>query len=322
MGSTRNQSWKQSLAARIAGAAALARGRARPFLLVFVLVVGFVAGAFYVRHRWPETVAGRHSLTAEQLVVTPQPRWIHGDVKAEVIRDAQLSEMDLFDRNLTSRIADAFAVHTWVAEVKRVSKHAGGGIEVRLVYRRPMAMVEVVAGGRPGLLPVDEQGVLLPPEDFSPNQARDYLRIAVADSKPAGPVGTSWGDPRVIGAARIAAAWRDANWKKLGLYRIEVEPGTSPSRREASYSYAIYTKQGRRILWGRAPGEENAGEATASQKVARLQQHVKEAGALDQQPAGDLDLRDAQALHVLPRTARLQAPVGVRSPVRALPAEK
>lgn len=323
MGSSRNQSWMQRLGGRLAGGAALLQGPARPFVLVAVVVLATVGGALFIRHRWPE-ILPKQTLTASAIMVTPQPKWIHGDIKADVIRDAHLTQLNASDPELTGRIAAAFAAHTWVAEVRRVSKHAGPSVQVQLVYRRPIAMVEVIAGGRAGLLPVDGQGVLLPPEDFSPNQAPDYLRIAAVGSKPAGPVGTSWGDPRVLGAARIAAAWhehdateRDSNdapsgdsaidlptWKQIALYRIQAEGPPPRPGRKASVGYALVTRQGRQVRWGHAPGEETPGEASASQKIARLIAHVQQQGPLDKQPAGEIDLRDAQSLHVVSRTAR------------------
>jgi len=322
MGSSRNQSWMRKLGGRLAGSAALLRGPARPFVLVAAVVLATVGGALFIRHRWPEMLP-QQALTASAIMVTPQPKWIHGDVKADVIRDAQLTQLDASDPDLTSRIAAAFAAHTWVAEVRRVSKHAGPSVQVQLVYRRPIAMVEVIAGGRAGLLPVDGQGVLLPPEDFSPNQAPNYLRIAAPGSKPAGPVGTSWGDPRVLGAARIAAAWnqhdaadRDLGeapsgdsegefpaWKQIALYRIQAEGPPPLPGRKAPVSYALVTRLGRHVRWGHAPGEETPGEASTSQKIARLIAHVQQKGPLDKQPAGEIDLRDAQSLRVVSRTA-------------------
>jgi hypothetical protein len=323
MGSSRKQSWMQKLGRRLAGGAALLRGPARPFVLVAAVVLAILGGALLIRHRWPEMLP-KQALTASAIMVTPQPKWIHGDVKADVIRDAHLTQLDASDPELTSRMAAAFAAHTWVAEVRRVSKHAGPLVQVQLAYRRPVAMVEVVAGGRAGLLPVDGHGVLLPPEDFSPNQAPNYLRIVAAGSKPAGPVGTSWGDPRVLGAARIAAAWNEhdaadgdsgeatpgdsqggiAAWKPIGLYRIQAEGPPPQPGRQAPVSYALVTRQGRHVRWGHAPGEETPGEASASQKIARLIAHVQQQGPLDGQPAGEIDLRDAQSLRVVSRTAR------------------
>ena len=149
--------------------------------------------------------------------MTPLPPWIHTDLKAEVLRDASLDgPLSLLDKELTVRVAHAFALHPWVAKVQRVSKRSPAGVQVDLDYRRPVAMVEVPG---PALLPVDGEGVLLPTADFSPQDARQYPRIAEIKTSPLGPVGTRWGDTHVTGGARIAAALLD-DWQALKLHQV------------------------------------------------------------------------------------------------------
>src|SRR5690606_35287460 len=108
-------------------------------------------------------------------------------------------------------------------------------------------------------------GVLLPPEDFSSNQVKKYLRLAVGPAQPQGPVGTPWGDARIEAGAQIAASLGDL-WQKLQLYRIVSvsEPGTT------SPAFVIVTRDGAKVIWGHAPGQEASGEASASEKVAFL----------------------------------------------------
>ena len=112
-------------------------------------------------------------------------------MKADVIADGGLKELNLLDPQVTVRVAQAFATHSWVKTVRRVRKHHPARIQVDLEYRRPAAMVEVDLAGEKGLLPVDETGVLLPPSDFSPDQAKEYPRIGIGHTTPAGPVGSS-----------------------------------------------------------------------------------------------------------------------------------
>lgn len=296
MGSTRNKSsWRKSAGSALARLARLAQGGRHPGVLVAVLAVATIVGAFYVRHRWPELLASQQvvPITAEAFHVTPPPEWIHADVAAEVIRATHLTELNLFDHNLTSRVADAFAGHAWVAEVRRVSKQAGPRIDVELVYRRPVAMVEAVTSGEFVLVPIDEQSVLLPTESFLGSheaEARNYLRIAIPQSPPAGPLGTAWGDTRVLGAARIAAAWQGEAWQSIGLYRIEVARDSSAGASGAKSNYVLYTRGGRRIFWGHAPGDETAGEPSAAEKIASLTAHVQASGPLDEHGTGDIDL--------------------------------
>ena len=175
----------------------------RRLFVVLLLAAGLTGGAYYGWQRvGPQVTQGsEYLLEPDQIEITPPPPWIRSDVRGETIRDGGLSGLSILDRELTVKIARAFSMHTWVEDVRRVRKEHPARVVVDLAYRRPVAMVEVTMNDRPGLLPVDVNGVLLPPGDFSAEQARDYLRVSLADATPAGPVGTPWGDPRVDGAA-------------------------------------------------------------------------------------------------------------------------
>ncbi len=307
MKAAKRNSWKDAIVSPIARIAKLLGGSNRSFVAGVILLAACVIGALVAWNKWGAVIVSsdRYTLSAENIEVTPQPPWIHADVKAEVIRDGSLNSLQILDEQVTVKVAGAFSVHNWVANVKRVSKHYGPKILVDLEYRRPVAMVEVTTDGGRGLLPVDAAGVLLPPDDFSPTEVRDFLRITVGDSVPAGPVGTSWGDERVAGAAKIAAAW-GSQWQPIELYRIAaVTDGASRSRLVPTYE--LYTRQGIRVIWGRAPGQETSGEATSTQKIARLVQYVEQHGALDSQAAvAAIDLRDSRDISVTPRTAGLE----------------
>jgi hypothetical protein len=188
------------------------------------------------------------------------------------------------DDDLTVRLAGAFAAHPWVARVDRVSKHFPSGVDVAVAYRVPVAMVEVQNGQ--GVLPVDEQGVVLPTRDdagqpnFSSEEAERYPRIAEIHTMPAGPVGTRWGDASVVGAAQIAAALAD-HWKPLGLARI-IPVERKPARAGVEYTSALVTRSGTVVFWGRAPGTDVGGEVPAAEKIAQLSRYAKQNdGSLD-----------------------------------------
>ncbi|QDU94940.1 cell division protein FtsQ/DivIB [Lignipirellula cremea] len=262
------------------------------------LVIGFACGmAAYGWSKLSDRILGhgRFVLRPAMIESTPQPKWIHGDVKAQVFDKAELAGVSMLDPQAAVKVNNAFALHTWVAEVKEVRKYAGPRIVVDLVYRRPTAMVEVLdLHGERGLLPVDDHGVLLPPEDFSPTKALEFPRIAIDYTQPAGGVGAGWGDPRVASAAAVAAALLD-DWSALKLYRVRSMAGSS-ARSSDTPQFDIVTREGALLIWGRPPGRETAGEATASQKVERLKAYVAKHGPLDQQLPLELDLRDASAL--------------------------
>jgi len=262
--------------------------RQRAFRLgfpVFLLVAGLVGGAYYGWQRvGPQIAQGpEYVLETEQIAITPPPPWIRADIRGETIRDGGLSELSLLDRELTVKIARAFSLHTWVERVRRVKKEQANPprVLVELVYRKPVAMVEVTMNDRPGLLPVDVYGVLLPPGDFSAEQARDYLRLSLANATPAGPVGTPWGDPRVDGAARVAAVLQD-HWKPLGLYRVTVQATEAPRANPEEAVFVLTTRRGAQVLWGAAPHVDDVADVKkALGKVERLVAYVEQHGPLD-----------------------------------------
>jgi hypothetical protein len=169
-----------------------------------------------------------------------------------------------------------------VATVLRVNKQ---NLKVELVYRRPVCMVEVPGG----LLPVDSEGILLPPGDFSPSEAAGYLRLTGVDRGPTVAPGSRWPDAKVLGGAEIAAVVGPA-WGAMRLQRIvplAADPaaaavvGGDSGRRSAEPFFALLTRGGTRILWGYAPGANAMGELPAAEKLARLQRYLADHDTLE-----------------------------------------
>lgn len=307
--------------APLAGKLAWLRGPGRTVVVVLVVLAAAGYGLSEAWQRWGNRVlaSADYVVTPEQIVVSPQPTWIHADIKAEVIRDNSLSRLDVRDRSVLERVERAFALHSWVARVKQVRKSYPARIHVELEYRQPVAMVEVTSQNRPGLLFVDAASILLPSEEFSASEARNYLRISAGNVAPAGVYGTPWGSEPVAGAARLAAAWGD-RWQAFQLYRIVIGDDG-----HGQPLYELQTQDGRRVVWGRAPGRELTGEPQAEAKIARLAELCAPQGSL---PPGDrpLDLsRNPQPVPITqqsdtPRQPHLPKPI-VPKPISQKPAE-
>ena len=265
MGGTKKLPWADMIAGAAARITWPLQGKRLGAIICAVLFAVGIAGGSLAWNKWGHLVAEdqHYRLTAENVDVTPQPAWIHSDVKAEVIRDGSLHELSLLDRQATVTIVRAFEMHPWVARVEHVRKQFGK-VDVRVQYRQPAAMVWVPGGW----LPIDAQGVLLPPDNFSKAQARAFPWISADRAAPAGPVGTSWGEQRVLGAARIAAAFGQ-HWTELGLSWI-IAPDSSANSSPSVASYELATRDGIRVLWGRAPGHEMPNEPLAAEKIERL----------------------------------------------------
>ncbi len=278
--------------------AAYVQGQGRPVALATVMIAVFLGGWFVVWRRVGEKVLSSDGywVTQSNVEITPPPNWVHTDIRAEVFRDASLDgPLSLMDDELSQRIANAFSLHAWVAKVRRVSKHYPARVIVDLVYRRPVCMVQVAGG----LLPVDEEGVLLPSADFSPIEASRYPRLVV-DTVPLGPAGTRWGDVRVVDGAEIAKVFGKA-WHRLELQRI-VPTNTSRTGHGEQYSYDLFTHKGTRIIWGRSPAAALPGDPPPEQKVARLIEHAKRNGSLDSRGNRQLlDVSQSRAMRVTQR---------------------
>lgn len=217
-----------------------------------------------------------YALSPEDIVVTNGPQWMSFDIREKVFRNASLQQnLSIMDPDLNERIYAAFSLNPWVAKVNRVSKRYPAGVIVDLEYRRPVCIVNMPRD----LIPVDVEGNVLPRGDIPLNEVLRYPRLECPDlSTPRGPVGDQWGDPRVVGAAEIAAAM-GARWQTYHLDRIE--PVVSETKRPEDTVYELHTRSGSVVVWGRAPGMAVPGEPTTEEKLAYLDEEIKEYETLE-----------------------------------------
>ena len=270
-----------------------------------ILLAALAVGARLAWMQLAPTIAHhpQYQITADSIRITPQPPWIHSDVRAEVLRDAglvgTLSIMDDSDK-LNQRVRDAFAFHAWVAAVRHIVLSLPASIDVELEYRRPVAAVQVVADPAAPCSPIDVAAFRLPDADFSEVERRYLPRIVGVAGQPL--VGKPWTDERVMEGARLAAGLGEV-WAKLRL--VEIIPSADPRvRGEIRYhTFELTTSGGTRIRWGAAPGHEaDSGESPFNVKRQRLVDYATQHGKLDSIEGPELvDVRSD--LVVVPRTA-------------------
>jgi hypothetical protein len=194
--------------------------------------------------------------------------------------------------------------------VRRVSKSRPAKVEVDLEYRRPAALVELTTPDARGVLPVDDEGVLLPRGDFVDEQgqllpaALKYPVIVGGDAVPEGSPGAAWGNKTIYDAARVAASLREA-WEKCGLFKIAplaVEAADSSPGGE----FVLLARNGSRVIWGPAPGDKPQDQELLQAKIEKLLEYVERNRPFDlaARPV-EIDLRDAEEIRVVPYTARL-----------------
>lgn len=265
--------------------------------LTTALLVAFGLGGFAMwRHvRGFVLQQEEYELDPANVDITAAPSWIRGDVRQEALQQGGLDKSScILDDDLAKRVESAFAAHPWVERVDRVVKRHPAKVEVDLVYRRPVCMVELPTGYN-GVYPVDASGVVLPTDDFTPNQALLYPRLSGVTALPAGKVGSAWGDACVEGGASVAAALAD-QWVPLKL--LKIVPLREPRANGQAFQYQVVTESNVKIMWGYAPNISSAGEPSAADKVAALRQSLATAA-----PGSSIDLRQPLAGQKDPRTA-------------------
>jgi cell division septal protein FtsQ len=247
-------------------------------------------------HERPE-----YRLQTANISINEPPRYVPSDLLQQVIELAELpDELSLLDDGLVARVASSFARHPWVAEVVEVKKAAPARLTVTLRYRCPIAMVKV----QQGVYPVDVEGRLLPPADFSVAETARYPLILNVKSTPLGPAGQMWGDATVVAAARLADILQ-ADWEQLKLAAIYAPRQTVASQSIADVQLELVTEGGSHILWGRAPGSNYPGELQPEKKIGRLKKYQADFGSFDE-PLGpyEIDIRHWQEISRRPLVQR------------------
>jgi hypothetical protein len=222
-------------------------------------------------------------LSANNIVVTPTPDWVPDQFVEDVLRSSGQSRTSLLDKTLPQKLTEAFSAYPWVERVEQVVPRYPSGAEVKIIYRVPVALVEIP---QRGTVPVDRYGVVLPSEYISESTVdrRDqHLIVQDIQSMPLGSVGTPWGDPMVLAAAQLAAALADIA-EPLNLTRII--PTTETLSNKTGIACRLQTAGGTEIRWGTFDPDSQKIEA----KKAKLRDLYVRYESLDKVPAGARDL--------------------------------
>lgn len=238
-----------------------------------------------------------YQIGVNQVVVTPPPAWVPDDVVERVFERAGFDEsLSLLDDKLSEKVALAFYTYPWIERLKQVRKSFPARVYVEVVYREPVAMVEVAGGG---YLPVDRHGYLLPENDFRVSDQERFPVIRGISTVPVGYHGQSWGDPAVTGAAQLAFVLTRSDstgqpWWHSMRFKAIIAPRRLAADDELNdLHYEIATRGGSRIVWGRPPSTRHPGELTVEKKIERLAEYHRSYNGFDDGPAAvRIDIRD------------------------------
>ncbi|MDR3617764.1 MAG: hypothetical protein P4L85_00295 [Paludisphaera borealis] len=243
--------------------------------LVVVLYVGRQAldGMVSWLHRQP-----RYQIRFDQIqLATPPPDCFRGGAPAflERVRKTanepeKLSVLDL----KPDQIVNAFKRFPWVENVESAAV-LPGGIEVRLAYNEPAAIVQVAAGVE---VVLDRHGVLLPLEDI--DTARIGRPIRITGTGVVAPASTRIGlvwktetpeqpelakvDRRILQAAKLAGFFMEPK-------RMREAESAQALRMLVIFAtdrrgLFVQNSENAMLLWGEAPGEEKSDEPSADEK--------------------------------------------------------
>jgi hypothetical protein len=252
------------------------RSRLFPIFCSLLIMAGLILLLVQLGQWTRERVSSldRYTVGFANLECPPPPTGDRNQFLSEVQYLGNLpDQLHLLDTDLVERLTDAFACHPWVESVEEVRIVPPKQVEIRLVYRTPALKVIVVAGpkqtNRAGSASAQSgQETPAPGSTFEVDGAGILLRGLVPSENlphfetihpPTGPAGTAWGDMAVEAAARTAGFLRSYQ-DRLHISTIEGNAN----------DLMLKNSLAARILWGRPPGAELPGEATADQKVQRL----------------------------------------------------
>ena len=234
-----------------------------------LVVAVFSGGAWAVWRHVEKHVEGSRDylVSVEQITITPPPEWVRSDVRAEAFRTASPPDRPLssLDDGLAQRIAMAFMLHPWVAKAT-VTKRAAARVNVDIVYRRPVCMVEVANGSADGAICCPSMAKA----SGFPARTSRRSRRSRTHAWQASIAGRSspWDIPGATRGSSMAHRLRRRSCpfgsnsssiafkRRRGLRRPTIEGQRMNS----------YTRRGTRIVWGSCNQEHRRGRANDGRK--------------------------------------------------------
>ena len=271
-------------------------GSGLAFAVVPLLVLGYFGWYYYGAKQLDRTL---YALKLENIEITPQPKWIHTDLKAEVYRRNGLSKLSLLEPAATATIAHAFEANDCIKTTNHVRKMSGGKVIVDVTYRQPSAMVWVKQLPQPGtsevkegVYVIDDEGIVLPNTEFTQAQVHEFFVIYADSIQVEVKDNASFRDPRIAEAMKLVKLLEPVR-ADLNLSRIYVEADGMDLQLGGfnSWLLKISTKDQRGIIWGHAPGKETKDEMLVEEKIASMRAWLAVPASSSGEPVLDLQRR-------------------------------
>lgn len=272
---------------------------------LFIFATSILIGsAIFLWERHQDTIVNleEFSLTQEKIALTPQPHWSELNLKEMVLDQSNGEQASILDTELVPRTAGIMKQVGFVEQINSIEK-SKTGLNIDVIYRQPIALVELSAVtmkskwpsnqmGKTVLLPVDRNGVLMP-ESIGDNLSLPWIAVLFPSQFEA--TWEQWPDARIHDAAAISSAFKRP-LSELGIQRITTNQIDSTNSTQNPKPFELYSGSGTRIVWGNAPGKEAESEVNAMEKIRAIEAVVAQYGILNEVDLGRIDVRSGKAI--------------------------
>lgn len=288
-----------------------------PATMFFVASMLMIGAAIFLWEKYSHKVINdeQYRLTEERIQLTPQPEWVDLDLKQLLIAETESEpgnfDSSLLDSQLVPRTAEIMRSVGYVERVQNIAK-SKEGLNIEVVYRKPVALVELSQitfpyewprenRGKSIYLPVDRLGVVMP-ESLGQGKALPKILVVYPIDPPSRyrelESWTDWPDDRIKDAAAISSLFEKSH-HLVGFARVisSRKPG---ERGESNNFYELWPDSGTQVIWGNAPGKEAKGEASAEDKFGAISDYVTQFGPLNKLAPNRIDVRTGSVVN-LPR---------------------
>jgi cell division septal protein FtsQ len=220
------------------------------------------------------------------LDLTAKPPWVRGNIEDQVRSvPPSTGNISLLDANATRKVASTLSANPWIKKVKSVIRDFPNRVRAEVELRDPAAFV--LRAGRFYL--VDSEGVRLPGEYGSMNEAGlDLPMIVYVRSSPPA-AGMAWDDPAVVEGAKVAALLKQNSDVVKAARIVAIDSSNIGGRRTPRESeITLITADRTQIFWGRGVNYSGATELPAAKKMENLRAVIRREGSLADKEYVDL----------------------------------
>lgn len=293
---------KQDLLDRVISNLSIRGFLLHPATLFAAATTALIGGAIFLWEGHQQTIVsqGQYRLTEDNIRMTEQPVWAEGNLKKLVVGESGQTQASILDTQLVSRTVGICRSVGYVERVQSIEK-SKTGLDIELVYRRPIAAVELSRrtmvrkwpkdkSGQSVLMPIDRLGIVMP-ESINKHQQLPTIYIKYPKNTEKLDPWTDWQDDRIKDAAAIIAQFEQP-LADFGIFFITTDRFLESDKLAATTKpFELGSGRGTRIIWGNAPGKELPNEATVAQKLEAIKSVVSEYGRLDRSNLGNIDVR-------------------------------